>query len=167
MQLLFVCTGNTCRSPMAAAIANDIIQTRGLPWRAVSAGLFASAGEPMSAGAAQALTRRQIPLAPHRSQPISPELVAASDRILCMTEGHAAEVRRRFPEAADKVEVLGAYRVGNGIGSAGASPFGCDIVDPFGGTDEAYETAAAQIEAAVRALLDRLEGLQSESGHRE
>ncbi|WP_054970134.1 low molecular weight protein arginine phosphatase [Alicyclobacillus ferrooxydans] len=195
MHLLFVCTGNTCRSPMAAAMAQTMIAERNLPWTVASAGLAAANGLPMSPLSAQTLTRRHIPLPQHRSSMLRNEMVDKADLILCMTEGHAAQVRRQFPQAAEKVHCLGEYRrpaeqsphpddgsaggagrtgdagsIGHNARDKGARPDGadrtghrrsrhgssCDIVDPFGGSDEDYEQAARDIESALAGLFKAL-----------
>jgi len=136
---------------MAAALAQAIIATRGLPWRAESAGLHAAAGQPITPLAAQALTRRQIPLTPHRARAITEDLVAQADFIFCMTDQHAAALRSCCPDASHKVRVLGAC----GSRQVDAQ---CDIVDPFGGSDADYEHAAHQIEQAIVAVFAELEG---------
>ena len=192
MHLLFVCTGNTCRSPMAAAMAQTMIAERNLSWTFASAGLAAANGLPMSPLSAQTLTRRHIPLPQHRSSMLRNEMVDKADLILCMTEGHAAQVRRQFPQAAEKVHCLGEYcppvdqsphpddrsagdagSIGHNARDKGARPGGtggsdrsghrrsrhgssCDIVDPFGGSDEDYEQAARDIESALAGLFKAL-----------
>lgn len=137
---------------MAAAFAQAIIEERGLPWHADSAGLYVSAGMGMSPLTAQVLTRRQIPLKPHRAQILTHELVASAQLILCMTRQQAVEVEHRFPDAASKIRVL------RSCGQEHRTDADCDIVDPFGGSDDDYEQAAQQIETAIRALFDELEG---------
>ncbi|WP_029422271.1 low molecular weight protein arginine phosphatase [Alicyclobacillus macrosporangiidus] len=163
MHLLFVCTGNTCRSPMAAFFAQAEIQRRSLPWTVESAGLYAAEGMPMTPAAADALTRRHIPLAPHRSQPVRPDLVEKADVILVMTQSQAKDLESRFPEAKDKIRLLGGFAAfaepaEEASQSDAASPSGCDIVDPFGGLDEHYEACAQQIERSVRGLVNHLLG---------
>lgn len=125
-------------------MAQAKIAELGLPWTASSAGLSAVDGLPISALSAQALTRRHIPLSSHASAFVRPEMVQHADIILCMTNSHAKEMKRRFPEAADKIHCLGEY--------ASKS----DIVDPFGGSDEAYEAAAQDIESALETLFREL-----------
>lgn len=152
MHLLFVCTGNTCRSPMAAFFARAQIQHRQLPWTAESAGLFATPGLPITAAAANALIHRQIPLQPHQSQPVSADLLARSNLILAMTRSHADELRTRFPEFAAKVVEFGQFANGKLTGA----PAHCDIVDPYGQSDEHYDMCATQIEHCIENLLNHL-----------
>jgi protein-tyrosine-phosphatase len=151
MRILFVCTGNTCRSPMAAYLARNVAQRRGLDWEVDSAGLYALPGLPMSEPAVTVLGRRGITGADgHAAKPVTPELVRNADLILAMTASHARELREQFPEAAGKVHVLGEFvREEEACGPA-------DLRDPFGGTDEDYEACAAALEQWLERLADRL-----------
>ncbi len=140
---LFVCTGNSCRSPMAeflyrAALARKLEvspeRLEALGYVAASAGTFAMPGAAASAGAVAELARRGIDARGHRSQPLSVELIHGAERIYVMSPEHRAAVLELAPAAAPRVHLL--------------SPTG-SIVDPFGGSAESYSRAAAQIEAAV------------------
>lgn len=150
VHILFVCTGNTCRSPMAAFLARAQIHAHGLPWTVESAGLFATHGLPLTAPAANALIHRQVPLQPHHSQPISAALVAHSNLILPMTASHAEELRQRFPDAADKIIEFGTFVHGE-LHDADAH---YDIVDPFGQSDEHYDVCATEIEVGIKNLIN-------------
>jgi protein arginine phosphatase len=155
---------------MAAAMAQAKIADLGLPWTASSAGLSAMNGMPMSPLSAQALTRRHIPLARHKSTMVHKTLVDTADLILCMTRSHAAELKHRFPKASDKIRCLGDYLLhpgpsdytGGGVSTAesdegwDSSTVQGDIHDPFGGSDEAYEKAARDIEQALTRLFEEL-----------
>lgn len=152
IHLLFVCTGNTCRSPMAAFFAKNEIHERGLDWTADSAGAYAPSGQPMAHYAADALTRRHIPLQAHSSKSLTEELVNQADAILVMTKHHQADVEARFPAAKGKVALLGRFEQENSP-SKGAE---CDIVDPFGGFDTEYEACAEQLQKAVSNLISHL-----------
>lgn len=159
VHLLFVCTGNTCRSPMAAAMARAKIAELNLPWTVSSAGLGAAEGLPMSVLSAQALTRRHIPLSKHRSTMIRQDIVESADVILCMTTSHTREMKRRYPKLALKIHSLGAYLAHSDDSHRHSrSRHGGvrDIADPFGGSDEAYELAARDIEAALENLFQEL-----------
>src|SRR5262249_23145063 len=113
--VLFVCSGNTSRSPMAQALCNDEIlrrlgMPRGLledvPLRAVSAGLTAQPGRPFSADAQSALQQLGVTPHEHSSQEVTPELVEQVERIFCMTEEQCRKLVSRFPAAAAKVQRL-------------------------------------------------------------
>lgn len=105
MRILFVCTGNTCRSPMAAHIAAAKLQARGLRWSVRSAGIAAADGLPMAPYAAQVLSRRGI-ADYHRSRAIDERRVKSAGIILTMTEAQQDELIRRYPEAAAKTHAL-------------------------------------------------------------
>lgn len=124
--ILFVCTGNTCRSPLAAALAQK------MGWAAESAGLAAAEGDPATDAACRAAIRHGLALEGHRARPVTRELIAGADRVYAMTAGHAAALRALFPGEGEKIRVL--------------SP---PIPDPYGGGDGAYERC-------VRVLTDAL-----------
>ena len=163
MHILFVCTGNTCRSPMAAFLAKAKIEARGLPWRVSSAGLHAIPGVPIAQFAADALKRRNVDMSqPHQSQPVTDALLNEVDLVLTMTSGHKHELIRRFPQAVNKVHELGAY-----ICTTPVSTFGqYDIVDPFGGSEEVYEACALALEEKIELLLDKLAEQEKTDGQR-
>lgn len=141
MRILFVCSGNTCRSPMAAAVAPVIGKRLGIPVEARSAGLFAIAGLPLSDEAAATLRDHQITPPDHRSRPVGEEDLWWADRIVAMTGDHAEALRARFPEIATKVENLSEWA-------------GETISDPVGRGQQAYETAFARIERGITRLLE-------------
>ena len=137
--MLLVCTGNTCRSPMAEAIGKQILaQERGLTvdeletagLRVVSAGTFATAGNPATMEAVEALGKMGVDLSHHRSQVLTPQLVREADVIFCMTEAHRHAVLSIAPEAAAKTHTL--------------DPNG-DIEDPIGGDLTVYQRSAEMI----------------------
>src|SRR5689334_14037031 len=112
---LFVCSGNTCRSPMAAAIANaeiaarlrvpvDRLQTVNV--RALSAGVSARVGEPLTAEAQDALRSLNVPFAPHAARNLTPELAQQAEMILCMTGAHRDAVIKMLPDVANKTYCL-------------------------------------------------------------
>lgn len=143
MNVLFVCTGNTCRSPMAAALFNKIAMERNLDVRIESAGLFAHDGDPASTEAIIAMKKYGIDLLGHHAQTINTELLEKSDLILTMTAAHKMVIE---PSAQGKTYTLCEYAGMDG-----------DIPDPYGGDVAEYEECADKIYEALLKAADRLE----------
>ena len=141
-RILFVCTGNTCRSAMAAAMMADIAVKNDLDILVDSAGVFALIGECAADNAILAMEKYDIDLSLHRTKPLTEELIDMADVILVMTEAHKILVESM---AGDKVHTLLEY-----AGSEG------DISDPYGGDMEEYEETAEEI---YDALVDIAENL--------
>lgn len=156
MHILFVCTGNTCRSPMAAFLAQAKIAEAGLPWQVSSAGLYAAPGIPMTKAAVDALLRRQVLVGQHASQPVDPDLLERVDYVFTMTAAHRDDLLARFPEAAGKVYQLGVF-VEDDMSRADGQ---CDIVDPFGGDEAEYEACAADLEEKIALLVNKLRQME-------
>ena len=121
-KLLFVCTGNTCRSPMAAAM------WRAMGGMASSAGLSALSGDIASDNAVRVMDEMGCDLRAHRSQPVTGDALRWADTVYVMTEGHAARLERMFPSCAGKVRVM---------------PI--PVPDPFGGDEDDYRACAEKI----------------------
>ena len=136
MNLLFVCTGNTCRSPMAEAIWNAMAVPCGLP-AAKSAGLYAVSGDPASPHAITAAAEYGGDLSRHRAQPVTEALLSEADRVYCMTPSHLAALSAACPAYREKYVLF--------------TPSG--VPDPYGGDLAQYLNTAAAIHTALTALL--------------
>ncbi|MCL2363915.1 MAG: low molecular weight protein arginine phosphatase [Defluviitaleaceae bacterium] len=149
--ILFVCTGNTCRSPMAAVLAQKLLREAGTEYAVQSAGVHASPACAASAHAITAMRGAGCDLLPHRSQRATAQLVADAKLILTMTAAHRAAVLSIAPKSAHKVFTLCGYPHENDTIQADA-----DVVDPFGGDLLTYQQCAAQIKQLIKSSLGKI-----------
>lgn len=147
MKVLFVCTGNTCRSPLAEATARKLAAERGLEGVTfASAGTGAGAGSSASDGALLVGIERGLDLGSHRSQPLTAALVAEHDLILGLSTGHVSAAKAMGGEG--KTFLLDDYA------SRGSSSNPVD--DPFGQEIESYRASADDIDRQVALALERI-----------
>lgn len=140
-KVCFVCTGNTCRSPMAAAMYNHL--NKGSDRFAVSMGLYAYDGMPISGNAAAALEEagivsdRDNPYRDHRARSVNEDILAGCDYIVGISEAHTLELISRFPAIASKI-----YSMPKAIS------------DPYGGGLEVYKACLAEITEGIKELFN-------------
>ena len=147
--ILFVCTGNVCRSPMAEGILRQALQGRS-DYRVISAGLGAMEGQPPSPYAVQAVRELGIDISNQRSRMLAPELVEQADYIFGMTHSHIDTVILLYPHAAEKTFLLREF-------DETLDLFEKDISDPIGGSYDIYLNCRDQIEQGIASLLRFLE----------
>lgn len=147
-RIVFVCTGNTCRSPLAEALARDLcareldvavddVLACGLAF--ASAGTGTLDGMPASDGSLAAAAEIGLDLSAHQSRMVDRATIERADRVYCLAASHARAVLAKMPSAKDKVALL--------------RPDGHDIADPYGGDLDEYRATREQIATAIRARL--------------
>ena len=140
-QIIFVCTGNTCRSPMCVGFFRARGGEERLGLRASSAGLFTTDGLPASKNAVIAAGELGADISAHRSRQLTAEILDEIKYLVCMTGAHYDRLVEQYPQHEDKIFTLART----------------DISDPFGGDLTVYRHAAQQIDEAVDRLIDSLE----------
>ena len=137
-KVLFVCTGNTCRSPMAEAIFNSIVDND--EYKAFSCGIYGDGSSPISENAKLVLAEKGIESS-HVSTPLSESAINEADFVIGMTSNHSRNIISMFPLYADKVYTM---------------PF--DISDPYGGNVDVYRNCRNEIEECVVSVINTLKG---------
>jgi protein-tyrosine phosphatase len=155
--LLFVCTANTCRSPMAAALLRHALAAEPEPLRSLqvrSAGISALSGYPAAANADQAMRKVGLSLMDHRSAPLTQDLLDRAFAVFCMTEAHRALIEVQFDRAPERLFLMREF-----------VPQGeRDLPDPFGQNLAAYEASRDSMVEAIPSLLDYLRSEMASAG---
>ncbi|MEO0421522.1 MAG: low molecular weight protein-tyrosine-phosphatase [Pseudomonadota bacterium] len=150
-QVIAVCVGNVCRSPMAHALLAVALRERGLGVRVSSAGIRACVGLPADPTSIQLMAERGIDISGHRGRQLLPKQVDADTLLLVMSDDQAKWIRRQRGRLASQVAALGEFTVG-------------DIDDPVGGTRGQFERALGEIEEGIEAWLARGWAVPREAG---
>jgi RpiB/LacA/LacB family sugar-phosphate isomerase len=147
--ILFVCTGNVCRSPMAEGLFRKAASGRG-EFYVFSAGIGAMDGQPPTPHSVQAMSELGIDISGQRSRMLTADLVRQADFIFGMTHGHVETVGLLYPQAAEKTFLLREF-------DETLDSFAKDIADPIGSPYEIYVHCREQIEQGIAALLKFME----------
>ncbi|MCX6936290.1 MAG: low molecular weight protein arginine phosphatase [Verrucomicrobia bacterium] len=151
--IVTVCTANICRSPMAEALLRHALLAEAEPLRSckvVSAGVAARKGEKISPNSVEALAKVGLRASDHRSQPLSHELIAQADLVLCMTESHRAVINLEVEPTPRNIFLWREFTPGRG---------NKEIGDPYGGSLKDYEACRDEMVDALPSLLAHLRSL--------
>ncbi|MDA8229019.1 MAG: low molecular weight protein arginine phosphatase [Desulfitobacterium hafniense] len=142
LKLLFVCTGNTCRSPLAVGLARQIFPA---DTEIYSAGTSAFEGVAASPETIKVLNAKNIDITSHRARCVDKELIREADWVITMTKAQERHLKALYPEFAQKIKRLGDW-----------SSHGKDVSDPWGGDTEVYQRCAEELEVLIKSLKEEL-----------
>lgn len=145
MNILFVCTANTCRSPIAHGIFEKMLSKKNLPYKTSSAGIFTHPNQEITKQAQKQLEKRGIDFNSRKSVQITKDLIQKYDLIFSMTNNQRRILVQNFPEAADKIHLLGDY-----------TNRGDDVIDPYGQSYHIYNKCASNIEDMLDILIEMI-----------
>lgn len=147
MKVLFVCTGNTCRSPMAEGILRQMAKDKGLDIEVGSAGIAVYDGDLAAKNSIDAMKEINIDISQHRSAQLHRAMIEEYDLILTMSSGHKHGILSNFPRSGDKVFTLLEYAYGTNK----------DVADPYGGSLGIYLETRDEIYGAIEEIVGSYE----------
>ena len=150
MKIMFVCTGNTCRSAMAEGLAKKIIKEKKLDIEVYSAGIFAMDGEHASYNSVAIMKEYDVDLALHTATSIENSEIEKMDLILCATKNHKAQLISKYSDEKEKIFTMKEYA---GLDNNGQD---MDISDPWGYNMNTYRMCAAEISLCVDKIIEKL-----------
>ncbi len=142
MKILFVCTGNTCRSPMAAALMNKIAKDNDMNVTSDSAGIFAKQSDKASKYAIDAMKEYELDISNHSATPLTEAMLEEYDLVLTMTDGHKSMISALAP---DKIFTVCEYAGYNG-----------EIMDPYGSGLKEYKQTATDIYDCLTEIAEKI-----------
>lgn len=145
MNILFICTANTCRSPMAHGILKKMLSNKKSEYSINSAGIFTHPNDEINNMAKRELKKRGINFKGRKSVRITNNLINEADLVFSMTSNQRRLLVQSFPDSADKIYLLGDYTNRGG-----------DIADPYGGDKLIYENCANDIEDMLIILQEMI-----------
>ncbi|WP_071140369.1 MULTISPECIES: low molecular weight protein arginine phosphatase [Tissierellales] len=149
--ILFVCTGNTCRSPMADGLFENMIENNKDNYSNIShtsAGIYVFGGERPTDEAIKVMAEEGIDISQYRSKGLTEKMVEDADVVFVMTKNHKNYMRNSYPSASEKIFTLKEYAYGKED----------DIIDPFGEGMEVYRKVKEDIKDALEEILQKMRG---------
>jgi protein-tyrosine-phosphatase len=156
-KVLFVCTGNTCRSPMAEGILKSALKKKGVRHVDVSsAGTHGLHFAPASVFGAQIAKQKGVDLFRHRSRELTADMIKGANLILVMAQEHLDHISRIAPNAVNKTFLLRTFARVRGASNRGGEEIDPSVKDPIGGSLEEYQRSFSEIETEIERILPEL-----------